>query len=144
MAYPSSTVIFTRVVNGQDTVQDYHVNLAYVEIEAIEQAVGSNPTIKSSWATSGFSNTTLNFDSLTSRIVNIETGTNYAVTYLVKNNGGTKITPANNGDVGLAIQAKSGSSANLFEVQNSSSTTAVSYFKSDGTFYTPIIDGGTA
>lgn len=143
--YPDNKVTFDTVENGVDTVMASHVNLGYSEIEAIQGIVGNNPNARSGpWSTTGFNNSSTSFTNVKLRLDNVENGTNYAVTYLVNSTGGTTITTSADNVKGLIIKAFSGTqSANLMEFQTSGGS-VISYFKPDGTFQTPLIDGGTA
>jgi len=143
--YPDNLANFTFVQNGIDTVQASHVNVSYQEITATQTELGANASDRSgSWSSTPMVVSSLTFSDVKSRLDNVENGAYYSQTYLVKNNGGSTITTSADNIKGLVIKAFSGTqSANLMEVQTSAGS-VISYFKPDGTFYTPTIDGGTA
>lgn len=144
--YPDSTALNLGTLrDGVDTVVASNVNTVYRETEAIAVVLGANPNTRTApWATSPFDNSSQAFTTLKMRLDNVENGANFAYTYLVNKAGGTTITPSAAGVVGATVKATSGQTANLMEFQTSGSSTPVSYFKPDGTFFTPVIDGGSA
>jgi hypothetical protein len=143
--YPDNLANFTSVQDGVNTVQAVHVNVGYQEITATQTELGANASDRSgSWATTPMVVSSLTFTDVKSRLDNVENGAYYSQTSLVNKNGGTTILPATSGTKGLIIKGAASQSVNLLEFQVDGSTTAVSYFKNDGTFFTPIIDGGTA
>jgi hypothetical protein len=116
--YPSGTKTFTPKVDAQDPVIASDVNLAYLEITAIENILGSdtnNPTV-STWSGS-FNQETTNWSTVHSRITNIERGVLTAFNDRVKSSGGS--TVANTSAVGLTLQSALLATGNLLEVKDS-------------------------
>lgn len=142
--YPNNIASFYAVQNGIDTVQASHVNTAYDEITATQAELGESVSARSgAWAATPAVVSSLTFSDLRARIDNVENGAYYAQTYLVNNTGGTTINPSGDAVKGLIVKARASQTANLMEFQLNNGT-VVSYVKNDGTFFTPIIDGGTA
>jgi hypothetical protein len=143
--YPDNLASFTAVRNGEDTVQAQHVNVAYEEISATQTELGTNAADRSgAWSATPLVISSLSFSDVKSRIDNVENGAYYSQTSLVNKAGGTTITPSTSSTKGLIIKGAASQSAHLLEFQVDGSTTAISYFRNDGTFFTPTIDGGTA
>ncbi|CAB4123524.1 hypothetical protein UFOVP46_33 [uncultured Caudovirales phage] len=120
--YPSSVTTFTKKVDLLDLVVAADVNSVYDEVTAIETVIGALPATSAGWSGS-FDSATTSWTTLRDRIQNIEFGTYTAFTDRVSKSGGTTITSSANGTVSLAIQAKSGQTADLLQVKNSSGTT---------------------
>lgn len=119
--YPSGTKTFTPRVDNQDPVIASDVNLAYLEITAIENTLGSdtnNPTV-STWSGS-FNQETTTWSTVHARITNIERGVLTAFNDRVKSSGGS--TVANTSTVGLTLQSALLATGNLLEVKDSSGT----------------------
>jgi hypothetical protein len=119
--YPSGTKTFTPRVDNQDPVIASDVNLAYLEITAIENTLGSdtnNPTV-STWSGS-FNQETTTWSTVHARITNIERGVLAAFNDRVKSSGGS--TVANTSTVGLTLQSALLATGNLLEVKDSSGT----------------------
>jgi hypothetical protein len=119
--YPSSVTTFTKKVDLLDLVVAADVNSVYDEVTAIETILGALPATSTGWSGS-FDSSTTSWTTLRDRIQNIEFGTYTAFTDRVSKSGGTTITSSANGTVSLAIQAKSGQTADIFQAKNSSGT----------------------
>ena len=100
--YPASVKTFTNKVDNTDTVIASDVNLAYDEITALENTLGTTPATSSTW--SGTFNTTSATDWTTvgARLSNIEYGLKTAYTNRVNTAGGSTIASAST-TVGLTI-----------------------------------------
>jgi uncharacterized protein len=113
--------------------------LAYDEITALENIIGTSPATISGW-TGTFDQSTTAWVTLRERLQNDEYGLNEAYNNRVKITGNSTIAP-NASTVGLKIKAAASATANLLELQNSSGT-AVTVVGKDG--WILAIDGGTA
>jgi hypothetical protein len=144
--YPGNTVGFTTKTDITDTVVAADVNLAYGEITAIAGELGLNPSQRTSgtWSSTWTSSGNTKWTNVKLRLDNVENGAYRANLLLVSNTGGTTITPSSTSTLGLKIQAVSGQTANLFEAWKYGDPSAKTYIDKDGTFFTAVIDGGTA
>lgn len=121
-SYPSSVKVFTKKRDLLDIVLAADINQVYDEVTAIETILGTFPATNLGYDTGTFNTSTLSWPSIRARIQNIEYGVFEAFNDRVKSTGGTTITSAANGTVSLAIRAKSGQTANLFEARTSGNT----------------------
>ena len=119
--YPISVTNFTKKVDLLDLVVAADVNSVYDEVTAIETVLGSQPANTVSWS-GAFDSSNTSWGTVRDRIQNLEYGTFTAFTDRVSKSGGTTITSSANGTVSLAIQAKSGQTADIFQAKNSSGT----------------------
>ena len=120
--YPSGTKTFTPRVNNQDPVIASDVNLAYLEITAIENTLGSdtnNPTV-STWSGS-FNQETTTWSTVHARITNIERGVLAAFNDRVKSSGGSSVANGSS-TVGLTLQSAVSVTTNLLELKDSGGT----------------------
>lgn len=140
--YPLSIKVWEPVVNLQDQVVAEDVNTVYEEVEAMQRQLGVGAgglTTSGEWGASGdFSSSTTSWESLRTRIQNIENG----VFFAASRRGGSVVTPSTASVVGLTVKAASSQTANLLEIRNASNQ-VVSSFNSSGNLI-GTIDGGTA
>jgi len=120
--YPGAAIQFDYKVNFTDTVVAEDVNLAYDEIIAIGNTIGTSPLVSDAWGGGSFSSAITSWPSLKARIQNIENGVYSALSTGVSASGGTVITTTNNSVISLSIKGKNGQTADLFNVQPYSST----------------------
>jgi hypothetical protein len=113
--------------DGTSTVNAADVNIIYQELEAIETALGTNPSGEAA--------------SVKARIVAAEEATAVISANYVSKAGGSTIIPSGTSTVNLSVQAQTSQTANLLEFKDSSAT-ARTVIRSDG--YIQTIDGGTA
>ena len=138
--YPTTVADFGNDrTDNVNTVIASDVNRAYAEILAIENTIGFSPLTDYGW-NGTFDVAKTVFASINDRIKNIEAGLKLSYNGRVSSTGGTILIPSV-GNFGLAIQASVGTSANLFEVRNSSGVAGAA-FGPNGNIVT--IDGGTA
>ena len=130
--YPTSVKTFVPKVDNVDPVIASDVNLAYLEISAIETTLGVAPTTVSSWTSGSFDQSTTVWPSVAARIANIEKGLNTAFNDRVKSTGGSTIASSST-TVGLTISTSG--SGNLLVAGNTT-------IDSSGNIL--VIDGGTA
>jgi hypothetical protein len=129
--YPSSVKTFTPKVDNFNPVIAADVNLAYLEISAIETTLGLSPTTVSTWSGTLDQATTV-WPSVAARIANIEKGLNTAFNDRVKSTGGSTIASSST-TIGLTISTSG--TGNLLVAGNTT-------IDSSGNIVT--IDGGTA
>lgn len=129
--YPTSVKTFIPKVDNVSPVIAADVNLAYLEITAIENVLGATPTTISSWSGS-FDQSTTVWGSVAARVANIEKGLNTAFNDRVKSTGGSTIA-ASSTTVGLTLTTSG--SGNLLVAGNTT-------IDSNGNIL--VIDGGTA
>lgn len=129
--YPTSVKTFVPKVDNVSPVIASDVNLAYLEISAIETTLGVTPTTVSSWSGTLDQSTTV-WPSVAARIANIEKGLNTAFNDRVKSTGGSTIASSGT-TVGLTISTSG--SGNLLVAGNTT-------IDSSGNIL--VIDGGTA
>lgn len=134
--YPSTPQTFEPKVDNVSPVIAADVNLAYLEITAIETTLGTNPAV-STWSGS-FDQATTNWGTVRDRITNIEKGLNVAYNDRVKSTGGSTI--ANSSSVALTLQTSLLATSNLLEVKDSGGTVRTA-INSSG--YIVAISGGT-
>lgn len=142
--FPSDffNAIAAAQVDDQDTVNAEDVNTVYDELRAIEVELGTNPSDRAiSWASGTFSTASQSFDTVGSRIQNIETGVAAVTVAHVSKSGGSQILPTTTTTVGLQIRATTDQSANLLEIKDSSNAVTTSVNSSG---YIVTIDGGSA
>jgi len=133
-SYPTTVKSFTTKVDFTDTVLAAHVNSLQEEVVALQTELGTDITVGSGWVgVVDFSTT--NWDTLKDRIANIEYGLKDVYDEYISDVGGSTIIPSGTGVKGLVIRATSGQTANLLEIQNSSST-VVTKLDSSGYIYT--------
>jgi len=140
--YPLSIKVWEPVVNLQSLVVAEDVNTVYEEIESMQRQLGVGAgglTTSGEWGASGdFSSATTSWESLRTRIQNIENG----VFFAASRRGGSVVTPSTASVVGLTVKAAASQTANLLEIRNASNQ-VVSSFNSSGNLI-GTIDGGTA
>ena len=140
--YPLSIKVWEPVVNLQSLVVAEDVNTVYEEIESMQRQLGvgiGGLVTSAEWGAAGdFSTATTNWESLRTRLQNIENG----VFFAASRRGGSVVTPSSASVVGLTVRAASSQTANLLELRNSSNQ-VISSFNSSGNFI-GTIDGGTA
>jgi len=129
--YPTSVKTFVPKVDNVSPVIAADVNLAYLEISAIETTLGVTPTTVSSWSGTLDQSTTV-WPSVAARIANIEKGLNTAFNDRVRSTGGSTIASSST-TVGLTISTSG--TGNLLVAGN---TTV------DSSGNIVLIDGGTA
>jgi hypothetical protein len=129
--YPTSVKTFVPKVDNVSPVIAADVNLAYLEISAIETTLGVTPTTVSSWSGTLDQSTTV-WPSVAARIANIEKGLNTAFNDRVKSTGGSTIASSST-TVGLTISTSG--TGNLLVAGNTT-------IDSSGNI--TLIDGGTA
>lgn len=129
--YPTSVKTFVAKVDNVDPVIASDVNLAYLEISAIETTLGTTPTTISTWSGS-FDQVTTVWGSVASRIANIEKGLNTAYNDRVKSTGGSTIASSST-TVGLTLSTTG--TGNLLVAGNTT-------LDANGNIL--VIDGGTA
>jgi hypothetical protein len=129
--YPTSVKTFIPKVDNVSPVIAADVNLAYLEISAIETTLGVTPTTVSSWSGTLDQSTTV-WPSVAARIANIEKGLNTAFNDRVKSTGGSTIASSST-TVGLTISTSG--TGNLLVAGNTT-------IDSSGNI--TLIDGGTA
>ena len=132
--YPTGLKTFIPKVDNVSPVIAADVNLAYLEITAIENVLGhglNNPTVTSTWSGS-FDQSTTVWGNVASRIANIEKGLNTAFNDRVRSTGGSTIA-ASSTTVGLTLTTSG--SGNLLVAGNTT-------IDSSGNIL--VIDGGTA
>jgi hypothetical protein len=129
--YPTSVKTFIPKVDNVSPVIAADVNLAYLEISAIETTLGVTPTTVSSWSGTLDQSTTV-WPSVAARIANIEKGLNTAFNDRVRSTGGSTIASSST-TVGLTISTSG--TGNLLVAGN---TTV------DSSGNIVLIDGGTA
>jgi hypothetical protein len=141
-SFPSSVFTTQAQVNSVSVVSADDVNITYDELAAIETELGTNPSNRAAaWGTGSFSVASQNFDTVNSRIANVENGV-----YVVNNNyvskaGGSQVVPTTAATVGLQIQGQTSQSANLVEFKTPAGA-VVTAVNSAGHIAT--IDGGSA
>jgi hypothetical protein len=133
-SYPATVKSFTTKVDFTDTVLAAHVNSLQDEVVALQTEVGTDVAVGSGWIGNVDFSTT-NWNTLKDRLANIEYGLKDVYDDYVSDVGGSVIIPSATSVKGLVIRATSGQSANLLEVQNSSST-VVTKVDSSGYVYT--------
>jgi hypothetical protein len=129
--YPTSVKTFTPKVDNVSPVIAADVNLAYLEISAIETVLGTSPTTISSWSGSFDQETTV-WGSVAARLANVEKGLNTAFNDRVRSTGGSTIASSST-TVGLTISTSG--TGNLLVAGNTT-------INSSGNIV--LIDGGTA
>ena len=144
--YPGNTVGFVNKVDLTSTVIASDVNSLYDEVTAIAAELGLNPSQRTSgtWSTSWTSSGNTKFTNVKLRLDNAENGAYTANDALVSRYGGTTvISTGATSAVSLSIKQASSQTGNLLEFRTSADT-VVSYARADGTFFTPVLDGGGA
>ena len=144
--YPNAVDTTATLPNKSagDVVQSSNVNLAYAEIIAITNAVGTTPGTSGPWGSSGtFTTGTTVWGSLNARVQNIENGLYSINSAYVSKNGGSVILPSSGNSIGLVIQAQNPQSVSLQEWQANGGTPVAS-ISAAGAFKALSIDGGTA
>ena len=127
--YPAGTQTFNYRTDLTDYVMANDVNVAYAEIAAIENTLGSNP--QNSLGYSGtFSTSTTDWGTVAARIQNLEYGTSVGVLARVSTLGGSTITSSGS-TIGLTIASVG--TGNLFVAGNTTINNAG---------YIAVIDGG--
>lgn len=129
--YPTGTQTFNFRTDLTDYVMANDVNVAYYEIAAIENTVGSNPQISGGYSGS-FSTSTTNWGTVAARIQNLEYGAAIGVLNRVSTSGGSTIASTGS-TVGLTIS--SAGTGNLLVAGNTVINNAG---------YIAVIDGGDA
>lgn len=142
-SYPSVVKTWVARRDLLDLVVAADVNTLYDEVTATQQELGTSPRVSPTWGGGTFTSSTTNWNSVKERLANIENGVYTSINERVDTSGGSTIVSGANSTVSLTIRAKSGQTANLLEVRNSSSTVVASVTPS-GTLYAAVIDGGTA
>ena len=149
-SYPSSIKIWSINDAGFEYPQDLrtvvyarHVVTIYDEVTAIQQQLGAGGVTTGAVSSSlpTYSSSTTSWASLRERLLNIESGVFQGVTNRVSTVGGSTITSAGDSTVSLTVRAKSGQTANLLELRNSSGTIVTSVGPSG---FIATIDGGSA
>lgn len=141
--YPARVKSWTARRDLQDLVVAADVNTIYDEVTAIEQNLGAGGVaVSPTWGGTSFDSTTVNWDNLHDRLINIEAGVFTAFTDRVDNAGGSTIQSASNSTTSLVIKAKSGQTANLLEFKDASNTTIAAVTPA-GALTVLSIDGGT-
>ena len=125
---------FTTKVDFTDTVLAEHVNSLQNEVTALQENLGTFIKTGSGWVGS-FDLVTTNWNTLKDRLANMEYGLKDIYDDYVSDVGGSVIIPSAIGVKGLVIKATSGQTANLLELQNSSST-VVSKVDASGNVFT--------
>jgi hypothetical protein len=128
----------TPVVDGSSPVVANDVNPIYLEVVAIETAIGATPSVSTTGSGTFFQDGR-DFGTVRDRISNVENGANIGVSQRVKISGSSIIIPTT-GNIGLGI--KSNGITNLLEFYNESSNTPVTAVGKDGWILS--IDGGNA
>jgi hypothetical protein len=129
--YPAGTQTFNYRTDLTDYVMANDVNVAYAEIAAVENTLGSNPQISAGYSGS-FSTSITDWGTVASRIQNLEYGTSVAVLNRVSTLGGSTIASSGT-TVGLTVS--SSGTGNLFVAGNTTINNAG---------YIAVIDGGNA
>jgi len=129
--YPSAIKTFSRRRDLLDIIQAVDINQVYDEVTSVQTALGTFLTSKPAAWSSGSFTTPSSWPTLRERIENIEAGVFAAVNNRVLVSGGSTITSTENATVSLTIRAKSGQTADLLSLQNSSGS-AITQVKSDG------------
>jgi hypothetical protein len=129
--YPTDVKTFQPKVDNVSPVIAADVNLAYLEISAIENVIGRSPTTITGWSGT-FDQSTTVWSTVAARIANIEKGLNAAFNDRVRSTGGSTIA-SSSATVGLTISTSG--SGNLLVA---GSTTI------DSSGNIVLIDGGTA
>jgi hypothetical protein len=141
--YPARVKSWTARRDLQDLVVAADVNTIYDEVTAVEQNLGAGGVaISPTWGSGNFDSTTTAWSNLKDRLTNIEAGVYTAFTDRVDVGGGSTIQSLSNSTVGLTLRAKSGQTANLIEVRNSSNALVASVDVS-GNLVANLIDCGT-
>lgn len=142
--YPDALpqTVLTPQTDGESTVNADDVNLAYLEINKVANAIGLTPNVRATSmgaGTADVSSTT--FASVKTRIENVENVAYTAGLNNLKTSGNQEIQVANNAHVSLSVRAKTDQTADLLTAKNSSGT-ANTRINSQG--YIVNIDGGDA
>lgn len=141
--YPARVKSWTARRDLQDLVVAADVNTIYDEVTAVEQNLGAGGVaVSPTWGGVLFSTATTSWPNLKDRLTNIEAGVYTAFTSRVNIDGGSTIQSTSNSVVSLTLKAKSGQTANLFEVKNSSNVVVASVDTAGG-FVATNIDCGT-
>lgn len=141
--YPARVKSWTARRDLQDLVVAADVNTLYDEVTAVEQNLGAGGVaVSPTWGSGTFDSVTTNWSNLKDRLINIEAGVYTAFTDRVDVAGGSTIQSSANSTVGLTLRAKSGQTANIFEVRNSSNALVASVDVS-GNLVANLIDCGT-
>ena len=127
--YPAGTQTFNYRTDLTDYVMANDVNVAYAEIAAIENTLGSNPQISTGYSGT-FSTSITDWSTVAARIQNLEYGTSVGVLARVSTLGGSTITSTGS-TVGLTIT--SAGTGSLFVAGNTTINNAG---------YIAVIDGG--
>jgi hypothetical protein len=134
--YPNNIVSFSpsTVTDYSTTVLAEHVNTLREEVIALQSNLGT--LIKTgSGGVGDYDSITVSWNSLKDRLANIEYGLTDVYTDYVSKSGGSSITSSTDSTVSLNIKAKSGQTADLLTLKNSSNST-VTKVTSSGNIYT--------
>jgi hypothetical protein len=129
--YPSAIKTFNRRRDLLDIIQAVDINQTYDEITALQTTLGTFINSKPAAWSSGSFTTPSSWPTFRERIENIEAGVFVAFNDRVRTSGGSTVTVTDNATVSLTIRAKSGQTADLLQLQNSSGT-VVTRITSDG------------
>lgn len=116
-SYPASIKTFTKKRDLLDIVLAADINLVYDEVTAMQQIMGTFPSVNLGYGTGTFDQSTLSWPTVRARIQNIEYGLFTAFNDRVKSSGGTTIEAANTSTIGLTLKAYASQTANLFEAK---------------------------
>ena len=120
--YPSGVKSFSTKVDFTDIVVADHINALQYEVQAIESAVGTNPTTSSGWVGT-LDKDTSTWSSLAARIANLEYGiVGDSHTQYMHFTGGETIQANGASTVGLTIQGYSSQTADLLRFKDSTGT----------------------
>jgi hypothetical protein len=149
--YPTANVTFTSQerTDGIDIVSAIDINPVYGELKAVANTLGLDPQTRSSsnhpnaWGTGTFS--TAATTTVDNRISNVENGIYVVINDYISRSaasGANTIQPSGTTTVNLTLKPQTSQTADLLQAYVGS--TAVTKIKSDGTFWTSVIDGGSA
>jgi hypothetical protein len=117
-SYPGSTKVFTTHVNVTEIIDASHPNSIQDEVVAIENTIGTTPSLATAATPTGWANTATDYLTVVGRLANIEKGVvaDAHTQYIRKAaDSSNTIVPASSSNVGLGINAASGQTANLQE-----------------------------
>jgi hypothetical protein len=144
--YPAIPVSFNQRQDNVDTVKAEDVNVLYREVGAIASDLGVSASgIRiSAWGTGlTLDTTTTSWDSLNSRLKNIEHGVDWITTNGFKNNGANTVTIPNATSVGITVVGAASQTASLQEWKNSSGTVIAKVTSTGGLTISGPISSGT-
>lgn len=123
-SYPSGIKTFQQRRDLLDPVLAADINQVYDEVRAIQVYVGTTPHLSSGW-TGSFDSSTTNWGTVAARLQNLEYGVFTSFNNRVSTAGGSTITSSTTSTVSLTLKARSGQTANLLSVLDSSNNALV-------------------